>query len=112
MERENGVFVLRRPPLHLGKHSNETMLREARVLRALAGSNVPHPTCLAVCEDPDVIGACFYVMEPLEGFTLRGPLPGRYAAESDWRYAIGAEMVCAAAALSDRKSTRLNSSHT
>ena len=36
-----------------------TMLREARVLRALEGSAVPHPAVYAVCEDVSVIGASF-----------------------------------------------------
>ena len=100
VSREGGEFVLRRPPRHLRKHSNDTMLREARVLQALAGSDVPHPGYLAVCDDTNVIGACFYLMEPLEGFSLRGPLPGRYAVDPDWRRAIGSELVRAAAALS------------
>lgn len=100
MRRQGGAFVMRRPPQHLRKNSNETMLREARVLRALAGSNVPHPRFLSVCDDPSVIGAFFYLMEPLEGFSLRGKLPGQYATDAAWRRAIGVEIVSAAAELS------------
>src|SRR5271170_2717965 len=59
-------FVLRRPPSHPRANSNAIMLREARVLGALAGSDVPHPRLYSVCEDTTVIGVCFYVMEPLE----------------------------------------------
>ena len=70
-------MVLRRPPEHLRKNSNDTMLREARVLAALAGSGVPHPGSTAVCDDIDVIGTSFYLMEPIDGFTPMGPLPGR-----------------------------------
>ena len=44
------------------------MLREARVLKALDKTEVPHPRFYAVCDDPSVIGACFYLMAPLEGF--------------------------------------------
>jgi aminoglycoside phosphotransferase (APT) family kinase protein len=100
MHRQGGSFVLRRPPLHLRRNSNDTMLREARVLRSLAGSSVPHPRYLAVCDDVSIIGSCFYLMEPIEGFSPRGPLPGRYATESSWRAAMGAEFVKASAALS------------
>lgn len=100
MSRAGGRFVLRRPPKHLRANSNDTMLREARVLKALAGSATPHPAFYAVCDDLEVIGACFYVMAPLEGFSPGGPLKGRYATEASWRRAIGEEMVAAAAALS------------
>ncbi|MBJ7442151.1 MAG: phosphotransferase [Sphingopyxis sp.] len=78
-------FVLRRPRKHLKPKSNETILREARVLRALNGSAVPHPSVLATCDDETVIGACFYLMEPLEGFAKSGDLPGDYALQLDPR---------------------------
>ena len=67
LERGGESLVLRRPARHLRANSNETMLREVRILNALAASAVPHPTVYAVCDDPAVIGACFYLMEPLEG---------------------------------------------
>lgn len=94
-------FVLRRPGKHLKPKSNETILREARVLRALNGSAVPHPSVLATCDDETVIGACFYLMEPLEGFAKSGDLPGDYATNANWRRAMGEELVHAAAALAD-----------
>ena len=65
-------MVLRRPPEHLRKNSNVTMLREALVLRALAGSSVPHPELFGSCADLDVIGTCFYLMAPIDGFTPLG----------------------------------------
>ena len=97
--RPGGRFVLRRPPKHLRPNSNDTMLREARVLAALAGSEVPHPAFYAVCSDMDVIGVAFYLMEPIAGFTPMGDLPGSYATDSNWRRRIGLEMVEGAAAL-------------
>ena len=62
-------FVLRRPPVHKRPNSDETMRREARVLAGLAGSDVPHPRLIAACDDLGVIGAVFYLMEPVSGFT-------------------------------------------
>ncbi|HTZ28396.1 MAG TPA: phosphotransferase family protein [Streptosporangiaceae bacterium] len=62
-------FVLRRPPLHKRQNSDETMRREARVLAGLSDSGVPHPRLIAACDDLDVIGAVFYLMEPVAGFT-------------------------------------------
>jgi aminoglycoside phosphotransferase (APT) family kinase protein len=99
LERGTESFVLRRPGKHLRPESNDTMLREARVLKALAGSGVPHPRFYAVCEDTSVIGACFYIMEPLEGFAPRGLLPDTYATDREWRHGMGEELVRAAAAL-------------
>jgi aminoglycoside phosphotransferase (APT) family kinase protein len=99
LERGGASFILRRPSKHLRPESNTTMLREGRVLRALKGSAVPHPVIYAVCEDPDVTGACFYIMSALEGFAPGGPLPGEYATQASWRAAMGHELVRAAAAL-------------
>src|SRR5271170_5259592 len=99
ISRGEGRLVLRRPPLHPRANSNEIMRREARVLMALANSNVPHPRVYAICDDPSVLGVCFYVMEPLEGFSPMNELPGEYATNRSWRRAMGAEFVRAAAAL-------------
>jgi aminoglycoside phosphotransferase (APT) family kinase protein len=99
IERAGASLVLRRPPRHLRPESNETMLREARILKALAGSDVPHPRLYARCDDVTVTGACFYLMEPLEGFAPSGPLQGSYASDPAWRRAMGEELVGAAASL-------------
>ncbi len=99
IERAGGAFVLRRPSKHVRPGANETMLREARVLKALEGSTVPHPTFYDVCDDPAVIGTCFYVMAPLEGFAPSQQLPGNYATDGSWRRSMGERLVSAAAAL-------------
>ena len=92
--RSGRDYVLRRPPLHLRKNSNETMRREARVLAALKGSGVPHPGLIAACPEEDVLGATFYLMEPIDGFNPgAGPLPEPYASRREWRWAIGMQMV-------------------
>jgi aminoglycoside phosphotransferase (APT) family kinase protein len=59
--------VLRRPPLGEILASAHDMAREHRILSALApaGARVPRP--LAMCEDPEVTGAPFYVMEHVDG---------------------------------------------
>lgn len=99
IDRGDRRFVLRRPPKHPRPNSNKTMLREARVLSALAGSDVPHPRFIDVCDDPSVLGVNFFLMEPLEGFSPAGDLEGRYASDPNWRYCMGEGFVQAAAAL-------------
>jgi aminoglycoside phosphotransferase (APT) family kinase protein len=100
LERGGERMVLRRPPQHLRPNSNKTMVREATLLAGLAGSDVPHAALYGVCQDESVIGACFYIMAPLDGFSPRGPLPGQYGTDPRWRYQMGVDMVRAAAALS------------
>jgi aminoglycoside phosphotransferase (APT) family kinase protein len=51
--------------------------REFRVLRALHGSAVPVAEPLLLCEDEDIIGRAFYLMEMVQGRVLWDPaLPG------------------------------------
>lgn len=99
LERGDAAFVLRRPSKHLRPESNKTILREGRILRALEASAVPRPDLYAVCDDPEITGACFYIMSALEGFAPGGPLPGEYATNASWRAAMGEALIDAAAAL-------------
>jgi aminoglycoside phosphotransferase (APT) family kinase protein len=64
------AVVLRRPPLGEILASAHDMDREHRILSGLAsaGARVPRP--LAACDDPDVTGAPFYVMEHVDGVIL------------------------------------------
>ena len=60
-------LVLRKKPdgtLLKGAHAIE---REYRVLKALEPTDVPVPVALALEEDPDVLGAPFYLMDRVEG---------------------------------------------
>jgi aminoglycoside phosphotransferase (APT) family kinase protein len=62
-------MVLRRPPKVPPPGAERTVLREARVLAALNGTPAPHPLCYGACEDEAVIGAPFYVMERVAGWS-------------------------------------------
>lgn len=64
-------FVLRRPPLGDLLPGAHDMSREARVMAALADTDVPVPTVVGLEEDPEVIGATFYVMGFVDGLILR-----------------------------------------
>ena len=65
-------MALRRPPRIVPEGRNETMLREYRLLAALADTDVPHARALAVCDDPELMGGCFYVMEFVDGWSPMG----------------------------------------
>jgi aminoglycoside phosphotransferase (APT) family kinase protein len=92
-------MVVRRPPLHLREHSNATMVREARVLSALADTDVPHPRLLAACADPEVLGAAFYVMAYVDGFNPTVEMPELHRSNPDVQRRMGRSVVDAAAAL-------------
>lgn len=66
----SGDYVLRRqPPGELLK-SAHAVDREYRVLAALANTDVPVAEVYHLCEDRDVIGSMFYVMEFCDGRIL------------------------------------------
>ncbi len=60
-------FVLRCPPAHPVPAGTHDVVREHRILRALADSPVPAPRPLALCVDTDVSAAPFFVMSFAEG---------------------------------------------
>ena len=64
-------LVLRRPPLGHVLPTAHDMAREYRVLTALNGTAVPVPRPVALCEDPSVVGAPFYLMDYVDGAVLR-----------------------------------------
>ena len=84
-------YVLRRKPPGKLLPSAHAVDREFRVLRALEDTEVPVAKVYALCEDADVIGGTFYVMEYIEGRIFwDGALPETALAE---RTPIYMEMV-------------------
>jgi aminoglycoside phosphotransferase (APT) family kinase protein len=76
LRRGDGVHVvLRRPPRPPIPPSAHDVVREARLLSALRPVGVRVPEILAICEDPALIGAPFYVMEYLDGHVLTTTVP-------------------------------------
>jgi aminoglycoside phosphotransferase (APT) family kinase protein len=63
----SGEYVLRRKPFGQLLPSAHAVDREYRLLCALHPFDFPVPEPLALCEDPIVIGAIFYVMELAKG---------------------------------------------
>jgi len=71
LDLDGGKVVLRRPPLGHVLPTAHDMNREYRVISALTGTAVPVPATLAICHDPDVIGAPFYLMRFVDGVVVR-----------------------------------------
>jgi aminoglycoside phosphotransferase (APT) family kinase protein len=78
-------WVLRRPPLGHVVATAHDMGREYRVLAGLADTDVPVPEVFAFCDDVEVNGAPFYVMERVDGRILRTPEDMRSITPDDAR---------------------------
>lgn len=92
-------FMLRRPPLSPRHNGSETMRRETRVLGALADTDVPHPRLIAAEGAEDVLGAAFYLMEPIDGFNPTVGLSPLHAGSPEVRRGMGFALVDGIAAL-------------
>lgn len=98
--RSGRSYVLRRGPRHLRPRSNAVILRETRVLAALAGTDVPHPRLIATCDNPHVLGdAVFYLMDPVDGFNAGQALPPLHARDPHLPFQMGLSMADALAKL-------------
>ncbi|MCX4453025.1 phosphotransferase family protein [Streptomyces sp. NBC_01340] len=64
-------WVVRRPPLGHVLATAHDMKREHRVISALHPTAVPVPRPVLLCEDEEVLGAPFYVMEFVTGTPYR-----------------------------------------
>ena len=85
---DGNCYILRRKPPGKLLPSAHAIDREYRVMLALSGSDVPVPKMLGLCEDPEVIGTAFYLMEYINGRILWEPtLPGMMLAERKAHYA-------------------------
>jgi len=90
--RDDAEYVLRRPPAGPLLPTAHDVAREYRFLKALheTAARVPRPFVL--CEDLEVIGAPFYLMERKRGFVLRAELPAALDNPGD-RRRIGFELI-------------------
>jgi aminoglycoside phosphotransferase (APT) family kinase protein len=64
-------WVVRRPPLGHVLATAHDMAREHRVISALRPTAVPVPRALLLSEDPEVLGAPFYLMDLVPGVPYR-----------------------------------------
>ena len=72
---EQQEWVLRRPPFGNRVKTAHDMGREYRILSRLCHVYPPAPAPVLYCDDEDIIGAPFYLMERRSGIILRGKTP-------------------------------------
>src|SRR5579864_2039268 len=82
IRRGGHAWVLRMPPAVKNDPSASDTTREWRILTALDGTPVPHPTPLLLCDDASVLGAPFMVMDVVDGFTPGFELPQPFAGDA------------------------------
>ncbi len=68
-------YVLRKPPIGANIKSAHDMGREFNVLTALKPVYKPIPAPILFCDDANIIGSPFYIMERVRGIILRNRAP-------------------------------------
>lgn len=92
-------WVLRRPSGIAWEKTEKGLCREFRLLDAIKDTGVPIPRAVALCEDRSVLGAVFYLMEKIDGFTPAYKLPEEFVASAELRQQTVRALLEAAAAL-------------
>ena len=67
----NKEYILRKPPIGAKIKSGHDMSREYKVLSALDKNYTKSPTPIHYCDDVNIIGSDFYIMERIRGTVLR-----------------------------------------
>ncbi|MCW9032759.1 MAG: phosphotransferase family protein [Rhodospirillales bacterium] len=92
-------FVLRRPPLGPVAPSAHDMKREHHVLANLYKEYPLAPRSFLLCEDHDIIGADFHMLERKNGIVIRATMPEKFAGNPTLNQRIGLAVVDALADL-------------
>ncbi len=86
-------WVLRRPPLGPVAPGAHDMKREHRVLSRLYEAFPLAPRSFLLCEDHDIIGADFQIMERRRGIAIRAEMPAGTEGRPDLRRRIGEMLI-------------------
>lgn len=94
VDRLGSSWVLRRAPLVAVSDTAHQVVREAKIIAALSNCDVPVPTILAIGDDPEIIGAPFFLMSYIDGeVARRDGLPNYLAHVPETHHRIGEELV-------------------
>ena len=79
VDRGPARWVLRRAPRHASSATAHDVLREFRILDAIKDEAVTIARPVLDCDDPEVFGSPFYVMERVDGLPIRAAVPAAWA---------------------------------
>jgi aminoglycoside phosphotransferase (APT) family kinase protein len=79
VDRGRERWVLRRAPRHASSATAHDVLREFRILDAIKEMPVRIARPIVSCDDPEVFGGPFYLMERVDGVPVRSHLPAAWA---------------------------------
>ena len=91
-DQAGAAYVLRRPPLGHVLESAHDMGREHRIVSALEGSTVPVADTFGLCEDTEVNGSPFYIMNFVDGAVLHDAAAAG-ALSPQQRYDLGCNVI-------------------
>ena len=79
IDRGDARWVLRQAPRHASSSTAHDVLREFRILDAIKDQPVRIARPIVACDDPEVFGSAFYVMERIDGMPVRNKVPDGWA---------------------------------
>jgi aminoglycoside phosphotransferase (APT) family kinase protein len=94
--------ALRIPPASAPPSRDEGIIREWRIIEALGGTDVPHTSAIAGCQDASVLGRTFYLMGFVDGWSPMGletapdgsrPWPAPFDTDLDARRGLAFQLV-------------------
>ena len=92
-------WLLRKMPAVLSHQSAHNVLREYRILKALEGTAVRSPKTVIACDDRNIIGTPFFIMERVDGLIIDRLLPPSYGISNDCVDFLAVDMINAIATL-------------
>ena len=93
LETDHKEYVLRMPPAGAQIHAAHDMGREFRVISMLEPHYKKVPHVIHCCEDEQIIGAPFYIMERIKGVILRAGNAPKMQIEQDEMHAISVALI-------------------
>jgi aminoglycoside phosphotransferase (APT) family kinase protein len=93
-------LVLRAAPRHATTERTAGMMREYRLIRALADTDVPHARVHGASDDLAVLGSPFYVMDHIDGWSPTQGWAEPFATDLTARAGLAVELVDGIARLS------------
>ncbi len=99
VEHCEGRVIVRRPPDNAISSSAANGVRREYAMLAAVCDSVRVPKPLAICEDPEVIGQPFIVVDFVDGVSITTSLPSAYEVSPETLNSIGVQLIDGIAAV-------------